>query len=243
MSKFKDLTGQKFGKLTVIKRAPNNKNNRAQWYCNCDCGKENIIVLSNSLLSGRTLSCGCLQKERTSKAAKENNKKYNTYDLSGEFGIGYTTKGEPFYFDLEDYELIKNYCWCYDKRKYVVTVCKNTEGKRKGIKFHQLVTNFQYKEIDHENNKKWDNRKINLRPCTHEENMRNVNKKVVNKSGYIGVIYYRNKWVSSIYYKGKLIHLGTFEDKEQAIIARLKAEKEYYKDFAPQKELFKQYNI
>ena len=73
--------------------------------------------------------------------------------------------------------------------------------------------------------------------------MRNVNRKTVNKSGYIGVIYYRNKWVSSIYYKGKLIHLGTFEDKEQAIIARLKAEKEYYKDFAPQQELFKQYNI
>lgn len=32
----------------------------------------------------------------------------NTYDLSGEYGIGYTTKGEEFWFDLEDYDKIKS---------------------------------------------------------------------------------------------------------------------------------------
>ena len=37
-------------------------------------------------------------------------KKYNTYDLSGEYGIGYTSKGEEFYFDLDDYDKIKDYC-------------------------------------------------------------------------------------------------------------------------------------
>ena len=40
MGKFQDLTGQKFGRLTVIKRAENTSNNQAQWICKCECGKE-----------------------------------------------------------------------------------------------------------------------------------------------------------------------------------------------------------
>ena len=52
-------------------------------------------------------------------------KKYNTYDLSGEYGIGYTTKGEKFLFDLEDYEKIKDYCWCVDKTDTVVQEMTN----------------------------------------------------------------------------------------------------------------------
>jgi hypothetical protein len=61
MGKLIDLTGQKFDKLTVIKRDCS-KNGKALWLCRCDCGNE-IIVNSNSLRSGNTHSCGCLQKE------------------------------------------------------------------------------------------------------------------------------------------------------------------------------------
>lgn len=47
MSKFQDLTGQKFGKLTVLERAENyySKNNKpsVQWKCQCDCGNIKII--------------------------------------------------------------------------------------------------------------------------------------------------------------------------------------------------------
>ena len=46
---------------------------------------------------------------------KYNPKKYNKYDLTGKFGIGYTSKGEEFYFDLEDYDKIKNHLWYKDK--------------------------------------------------------------------------------------------------------------------------------
>lgn len=38
------------------------------------------------------------------------NKRYNRYDLTGEYGIGYTNQGVEFYFDLEDYDKIKEYC-------------------------------------------------------------------------------------------------------------------------------------
>lgn len=52
-----------------------------------------------------------------------------------------------------------------------------------------------------------------------------------------------NKWVAQITVNYKNIHLGTFEDKEDAIKRRLKAEKEYFKEYAPQQHLFEKYGI
>ena len=63
-----DMTGQKFGRLLVIERAPNNKAGRAMWKCKCDCGNE-VIVLGKNIRNGTTKSCGCLQRERTSEAS------------------------------------------------------------------------------------------------------------------------------------------------------------------------------
>ena len=53
MGKFNDLTGQKFGRLTVIERvedAITEKGNRfARWHCNCDCGNNDVIVYGSAL--------------------------------------------------------------------------------------------------------------------------------------------------------------------------------------------------
>lgn len=70
MSRLKDLTGQKFGKLTVIKRhgtrvSPSGQK-KAQWLCKCDCGNESIVD-SRNLVSGHTLSCGCSKKGKIRK--------------------------------------------------------------------------------------------------------------------------------------------------------------------------------
>lgn len=67
----RDLTGQKFGRLTVLYELPERKNGKIQWRCRCDCGNEKD-VLSTSLTSGHTQSCGCLQKEKMSAANKRN---------------------------------------------------------------------------------------------------------------------------------------------------------------------------
>lgn len=57
MPKFVDLTGQRFGKLTVLERAPNIGKHTA-WKCKCDCG--NIVVKEGTnLKQGHTKSCGC----------------------------------------------------------------------------------------------------------------------------------------------------------------------------------------
>lgn len=60
MGAFIDLTGQKYGRLTVIERVEN-INGRVAWKCKCDCGNE-INVIAKSLRNGNTKSCGCLKQ-------------------------------------------------------------------------------------------------------------------------------------------------------------------------------------
>lgn len=71
----KDLTGQKFGRLTVIKKAENIRTAKGKiitrWICKCECGKE-TTVRAGQLVIGKTQSCGCLRYERL----KETNTKH-----------------------------------------------------------------------------------------------------------------------------------------------------------------------
>ena len=62
MSKIKDLTGLRFGRLLVKRFALVDKGRHAHWECLCDCGNI-VIVNSRSLLRCVSRSCGCLQKE------------------------------------------------------------------------------------------------------------------------------------------------------------------------------------
>lgn len=59
---FKDLTGQRFGRLIVIERRGSDKHHNALWLCKCDCGEE-CIVNGKALRHGDTRSCGCLHSE------------------------------------------------------------------------------------------------------------------------------------------------------------------------------------
>lgn len=74
MGKLKDLTGQRFGKLTVIERAEND-GKRTQWLCKCDCGKI-FAVWSSALISGNTKSCGCAIIEINKKNFSTHNQSY-----------------------------------------------------------------------------------------------------------------------------------------------------------------------
>lgn len=68
--RFKDLTNQKFGRLTVIKRISPIGVKKIKWLCKCDCENE-IDVYSTYLLNGDTKSCGCLKKELEEKHLRE----------------------------------------------------------------------------------------------------------------------------------------------------------------------------
>ena len=79
---FIDITGQIFGKLTVIKREENDKYGRARWLCECSCPKHNkIITLGTSLRAGVTKSCGCINKEQIRQLGINSAKKINKSEI------------------------------------------------------------------------------------------------------------------------------------------------------------------
>lgn len=232
----KDLTGKKFGRLTVIEQAEDhvflNGKKAAQWLCKCDCGNY-ITVLGNNLTRNHTRSCGCLQREKAAGTCK-GHKKYNTYDLSGEYGIGYTSKGEEFYFDLEDYDKIKDFCWYINNQGYVAT---RHQSKNSMVQMHRLIMGFPSAEfvVDHKrgNKTKHDNRKENLRIATRSQNAMNKGLISTNKSGVTGVVWDRRirKWVAQIEINGKN-HKKCFDYFNDAILKRKEWEEEFYKEFS-----------
>lgn len=75
--KAKDLTGQKFGRLTVIKEAENKGKHRL-WLCKCECGNEKTIYQTH-LISGSSHSCGCLHNEIVGEISRARLTKHNMY--------------------------------------------------------------------------------------------------------------------------------------------------------------------
>ena len=232
-------SGEKYGKLTTIKEiephvSPSGSKRR-RVLAQCDCGSDPFEVMLSNLRNGATTSCGCVRKEKSSEAIRKiNNKKSNLFliHVPSNTVIGYTIKMEKFYFDREDLEKVKQYCWSISNKGYLQGYNTNT-GKT--IKLHRLITNCpKDKVVDHINRNKVDCRKVNLRICTVAENNKNKSISKRNKSGVTGVSWSKrkNKWIASINVDHKTIYLGGFTNKEEAIKARLQAEKEYFGEFA-----------
>lgn len=78
MSRFKDLTGKKFGILTVIEQAGKSPKGNYMWLCQCECGNQKVINSSN-LLYGHTKSCGCLRITSNTKHGCCNDRLYKIY--------------------------------------------------------------------------------------------------------------------------------------------------------------------
>lgn len=83
-------------------------------------------------------------------------------------------------------------------------------------------------ETDHDNGVRSDNRLSNLRATSHAGNMKNKGKRKDNRSGVTGVGWHAKdrRWVAHITVGGRQRRLGGFVDKDEAISARLRAEKE-----------------
>lgn len=241
-----DLTGKIFTRLKVLKQTedyidPKSGNHYARWLCECLCDEHNIVtVRGDALKSGHTLSCGCYNKEMIVKTQKQ----YNQYDFFDEYGVGYCSNtGSEFYFDLEDYDKIKDYCWFENiQSNGYHALCSHDQTTGQLIRMQWIILG---KYFDHINRNPLDNRKKNLRPATSQKNMQNRSKHKNNTSGVIGVNWRkdRNKWRSFISINEKQISLGLFVKKEDAIKARLEAEIKYFGEFAPQRHLFQEYGI
>ena len=178
-------------------------------------------------MNGHALSCGCYRSEVASKS--------NRFDLSGSFGIGYTSDNHIFLFDLEDYHKIKNYCWCLNSDGYLHANSK--QGDNSSVMLHRLVTDCPDGLMpDHIGGKasRYDNRKCNLRISTISDNAKNKPVSKNNTSGYTGVYWVRKtyKWAAVINVNKKRIYLGSFALKDDAIKARKAAEEKYFGNYA-----------
>jgi len=229
-NKLNEIIGKQFGKLIVL-RKDETKDNINFVICQCNCKNKTIkSIRIKDLKSGKTKSCGCLVK------------KYNTYDLSNKYGIGYTTNNNEFYFDLEDYEKIKNYCWFFDKKGYVVT-----KKDEKTIRLQRYLFNIEefLIKVDHINHNLKDNRKCNLRIVNDSKN--NMNKKLAknNTSGVKGVNWHNRDsiWESSITYNKQRIYLGRFRNFKDAVRIRKEAEEKYQREYAYDKSIIRNQDI
>jgi len=235
----KNLVGLQFGGLKVLQQCDDHISSTgrhdAKWKCLCNCGKVTYVV-GRDLLSGSTRSCGCNRKEYFRNATVKNN---NYIEQDG-YLVGYDQSGESFLVDKADYDLISKITWNVEN---VRCNYKRVSGHFIGgerVLLHQYLMGCKY--IDHINRNPLDNRRENLRKATFIENARNKGMYVTNSSGVIGVRNRNGHWNATINNNGH-VWLGTFSTKEEAIKARLDAESKYYGEFAPQRNLFEQYNI
>ena len=155
----------------------------------------------------------------------------NIYDLSGEYGIGYTNNCNSdginyFYFDLDDYQKICDYQWYFNGHGYLQAKGKD-ENNKYSVRLHRIITQAEYgAEVDHINHDKFDNRKCNLRICTHKQNCRN------RKSTGVCFDKHSGKYQSYIVVDGKKHHLGCYMVFNDAIQARKEAEEKYFGEYS-----------
>ena len=225
-----DLTGKEFGRWKVIKYSGNKK-----WLCECSCENKTVReVDGNSLKRGLSKSCGCLQKEKT--ALRTIGKKYpckplNAYIECDTYYKGCDEKERYFLISKEDYDKISKHRWNVDSRGYWRDSCT-------GELLHRFILNLAGRGkdvyVDHINHNKSDNRRENLRIVTHQEN--NFNKSFnKNSQSKIKGVYWSErlgKWYAKIHYNRKSIHLGVFENQNDAIKARKNAEQKYFGEYA-----------
>lgn len=231
-----DLTGKTFGRLVVLSQTDDyiasNGCHYACYKCQCTCGSGKItIVHSGALKSKATQSCGCLQKEKVSEIAMKNNKKYNDYEVQEDYVIMYTRKGEPFYVDLEDFWRVKNICWCSNNYGYIM----GTIDGKITLLSRYIMNCPPDLMVDHiHTERKYDNRKENLRLATPFQNQHNVGTQKNNTSGVTGVSWNKRqkKWVARIMVNHKNICLGSFEGLDDAAKARKEAEDKYFGEFS-----------
>lgn len=135
------------------------------------------------------------------------------------------------FVDDEDFPYLSQFKWWMNGAGYIVG---RIGGKE--VYMHRVVMGDPAdKVIDHRNHNKRDNQRRNLRVCNTRQNVINSSVSKNNKSGTAGVSYRtdKKKWRAFIMVNRKQISLGSYENKADAIQARLEGEKKYFGEFAP----------
>ena len=145
------------------------------------------------------------------------------------------TRGFSTIVDDDDFEWLSKSNWHCNANGYAVRKASKKFGRQKDIFMHrEIIKTPDGMETDHINGNKLDNRKDNLRICTHAENGRNAKMRKDNTSGYKGVYFHKRDkhWVAQIDARKKQIFLGYFNTAQEAASAYDEAAKKMFGEFA-----------
>lgn len=222
MAKCIDLTGQRFGILTVIEREGNDNNGRALWKCSCDCGKT-TTTRGKNLRSGNTKSCGCMRG--TSGGVTEYiSPEYRKHNGNTLYTVWLGMIRRCYNEHCENFHR-------YGGRG--IKVCEewknNFETFVKWALSNGYNHDLQIDRMDNDGNYE----PSNCRWVTVVENARNRNMLESNKSGCSGVIHIvakegKEKWRVIIGVDNKKVCCGTYYNYEDAVNARKEAENKYW---------------
>lgn len=215
MGKEKKLKNQRFGRLVVVEKI-GVVNHRVLWKCVCDCGNE-CNVTTHDLTSGKKKSCGCLKRENKSMYIHGKSKERIHKEWRG---ILHRCKN-PSASHYENYG------------GRGITVCD--EWKEDFMVFYEWSMQNGYADnltLDRKDNDKGYS-PDNCRWVTHMENCHNRGKRKDCKSSHSGVrkTVFRSgnvKYRATICANYKKINLGYFDTEEEAVKARIEAEKKYW---------------
>lgn len=207
--KRENIEGERFGRLVAKKYEFDDKRHNACWLFQCDCGNEKILSVNQVKWSG-VKSCGCLRRERTESLNKK--------DLSGKC-FGRLTAIRPT--DNRDNPgtiIWECRCDCGNTAYYSVNELNNGNVHSCGCLYRETRASCTQKRED-------------LIDDTNVTSLVVAKKtRANNTSGVTGVYLNKtnNKWVAYLSYKKKRYYLGMFTNKDDAIKARKRTEKELH---------------
>lgn len=203
-----DLTGRKFGRLTVLRENGRLPGRNYAWLCLCSCGKHKTVD-GSSLRRGATKSCGCLQN-----------------------GSHRVTHGMSHTPEYAVWQAMLQRCRNPNNKRHSdyggrgITICKSWERFEKFISDMGLCPKgLTLERRDNDKGYSPDN----CYWATRNQQQRNMRMPKTNTSGIMGVSFRAGKYEAKIRANNKSIHLGRFKTIEEARNARRKGEVKYWK--------------
>lgn len=203
--------GNRYGLLTIVSEGPRNSYaNKRQVWCKCDCGNEDLtLVTTNNLISGNTSSCGCVGEESRKTHGMSNTRTYQIHE-------GMIRRCKPHLAEDFPYHAGKGIQVCEEWKSFE-KFYEDMGECPEGMSLDRIDVNGNYC-------------KENCRWATNSIQGYNKGLDPNNTSGKSGVSWYTRseKWSAEIHVENKHIRLGMFSNFDDAVKAREEAELIYY---------------
>lgn len=205
----KDITGLEFGRLTVLGYTGKSVNSKAEWLCKCECGNK-VVVMSASMLNGRTVSCGCYNTEKRRTHNMYKSSEYNSYHSMLQRCRNPNAPGYKYYGGRG------------------IEVCDDWVDS-----FESFMSDMGLKPTPKHTIERVDNdagySAANCKWATMAEQSINKRRHRNNKSGVIGVSWTSKdkRWCAGIGRGGSSVKLGQYVEWWDAVCARKSAERNF----------------